>query len=754
VIRRIGLVVFLLLVAAAIVVWMAGRGMFGSPDGAGEIRGAARPAEVQRQSTEAVRSAAETIGVVKPKQILFGDFHVHTTLSFDAFMMSLPAAGGEGAHPPADACDFARYCSALDFWSINDHAEAISPEAWDATVESIRACNERAGDTANPDSVAFLGWEWTQVGGTPDTHYGHKNVVLRGIGEDDVPARPIPAAGRVLDIRMNPAPVFGRGLFALLGGQRARDLAAYLQAISGFEYCPEGVNTRDLPRDCVEVAPTPDVLFRKLDEWGFDSIVIPHGTTWGFYTPAGSTWDKQLRGALHDEDRQTLLEIYSGHGDSEVYRSWRAVVKEPDGSVRCPEPTREYEPTCYRAGEIIRERCLAEGTDADECDGRAAKTRQLAAEAGGQAHLVVPGERPAEWLDAGQCRDCREPAFNYRPGGSAQYIAALGNFDEDPENPRRFRLGFISSSDNHTARPGTGYTETHRPSMTESQPRRRDAPGLLRRMTQAPDEDPAAEPIAFDPENTKLSGFQLVELERQGSFFLTGGLVAVHASGRDRDSIWNSLQRREVYGTSGPRILLWFDLLNPPGSRGQTLPMGGEVEMGAAPIFQVRAVGSFEQAGGCPDYAVDALGPESIERLCRGVCYNPSDQRRRISRIEVVRIRPQVVPDEDVATLVDDPWRVLECDGSPEGCVATFSDPEFARVGRDTLYYARVFEEPAMAINAAGANCEYDAEGNCLRARLCEGEGDCLAENEPRAWSSPIWVDYAPEAPNAGPAAD
>ena len=42
----------------------------------------------------------------KEKQILFGDTHVHTTYSTDAFLWSLPILNGEGPHPISDACDF------------------------------------------------------------------------------------------------------------------------------------------------------------------------------------------------------------------------------------------------------------------------------------------------------------------------------------------------------------------------------------------------------------------------------------------------------------------------------------------------------------------------------------------------------------------------------------------------------------------------------------------------------------------------
>ncbi len=706
----------------------------------------ARRTSVRVEAGRELASAASVAPAAAPvRQILFGDLHVHTTYSSDAFLMSLPMLQGDGAHPIADACDYARYCSALDFWSINDHAEALTPRSWTDTKESIRQCNALAGDPGNPDMVSFLGWEWTEAGFVREDHYGHKNVILLDTEEDKVPARPIHAGGmgwQFMRQKPNFAMRYLLPLAEFSDRQHYFDFVKFRTDLRAVPLCEEGVDVRELPANCQEIATTPAVLFEKLGQWGFETIVIPHGNTWGLYTPTHSTWHKQLAGGNQDPGKQFLIEIFSGHGNSEEYRSWRPELLDADGEAYCPEPTDDFLPCCWQAGEIIRSRCDDPGSETCGQAVRKARADFIANNLAART-MTLPGTDLAEWLDCGHCRDCYLPAFNYRPSSSVQAAVASTQFEEDG-TPRRFRFGFMASSDNHTARPGTGYKEFARFDVTEA---RGSANETQARRLRSPRsfEEPAVESMRLDlrnPGNIRIN-LGIADFERQASFFMSGGLIAVHSEGRARGQIWDALEKKEVYGTSGPRILLWFDLINAgPAPR----VMGSEVVMLDNPRFRVRTLGSLEQLPGCPEVALDGLSGGRLEKLCRGECFNPGEERRKITRIEVVRVRPQIYAGEPIEDLIEDPWRVFQCSGRGDGCVVEFDDPDYAAQSREVVYYVRAVEEPSLAVNAGNLRCSYDADGNCLEANPCYGDyrsdydDDCLAPNEERAWSSPIYV--------------
>ena len=726
--------------AALIFVRALSYGWFVDHDIAGDVVPVARSESViaSHEATQAVTTAA--LGAAPTKQVLFGDFHVHTTFSFDAFFMNLPMSGGTGAHPPSDACDFARYCSALDFWSINDHAEALTLELWRETVESVRQCNEVAGDPSNPDLVTYLGWEWSHIGTTPRNHYGHKNVVLLGTDDAEIPTRPIGARIPTANPRVLSPTTLQRMGLAAINGARGVAFNRMLTVAAATPRCEDNISVRDLPADCLETTATPEGLFAKLDDWDFPSIVIPHGTAWGMYTPAGSDWRKQLPG--HDSKRQTLVEIYSGHGNSEQLPPWREVIVGKKGALSCPKPSDDYLPSCWRAGQLIEAECLEVGEGADECARRAGDARRNYLDAYQAGWKTLPGFKAKDWLDAGQERNGFQPAFNYRPRSSVQYMLAIRDFS-DPENPKRFNFGFLGSSDTHTARAGTGYKEFARGEMTDGRGRGEEGVSSAGSLFGSPDtrSERVSESVRFDPAGE--SPLRLFEIERGSAYLTTGGLVAVHSEGRDRHAIWDALTRKEVYATSGRRILLWFDMIE----GNQSIPMGSTTRRMTLPRFRVRAAGSFEQKPGCPDYATSALGVERVDHICQGECYHPSDTRRPITRIEIIRIRPQISADEPLEGLVEDPWRSFPCPADGGGCVIEFADTQFVAGERDTLYYARAIEAPDQLIEGSNPlRCSYDDAGVCVSIDPCglgaPPEEDCLSEAEPRAWSSPIYVDF------------
>jgi hypothetical protein len=698
-------------------------------DSAGTVNQAGRPTELMN----GLRARPD-----QGEQILFGDLHVHSTVSWDAFVFSLPVFGGTGAHPPADACDFARYCSALDFFALTDHAETLTPRQWGENKKVLRQCSAVGRDGDSEDLITFTGFEWTQAGTTRENHFGHRNVIFRDQDEAHLPTRAISPMPPYFDPDL-------QALTRMYGREpRVSGYVAMMQELSKVPVCADNVDSKALPANCFEVALRPEDLTRKLDQWGFDALVIPHGTAWGLSNPPSADWAHELTPAIANDPRQQLIEVYSGHGNSEEYRPWREYLLGPNGEKICPAPTKNYLPMCWQAGLLIRARCDALHLATAECERRERETRQRELDApvgfAAAGFLAVPGAKTEEWLDAGECRDCFLPTWHHNPLGSVQYILALGQ-DREGEEPLRFRFGMIGSTDNHNAMPGEGYKEAAR--WNSILLMRLTSPDAKRFFLPAPAE-PKAESRPVTPD-LYSSSWATWDVERTNSMSITGGLVAVHAAGRTRGAIWDALKTRNVYATSGERMLLWMNLLNAPGGRRS---MGSAVQMNVNPEFEVKAVGAFVQKPGCPEFQRKVLGAKRLETLCHNECFNPTERRRQITRIEVIRIHPQHKPSEPVGGLIEDPWLTLKCAPNDAGCSVRFSDPDFIRTGRDALYYVRAIQEPSPAVNGGQLRCKFDAAGRCVQVNLCSGDphktkitDDCLEAIEERAWSSPIFVD-------------
>ena len=719
--------VFIFIISVGVYSFLVFNNYLGELEGPGVIEGKGLSDEIIFQRIKNIEKIKKSLEIEESKQILFGDLHVHTTYSTDAFMFSLPYLNGTGASPIADACDYARYCSALDFWSINDHAEALTPRKWADTKESIRQCNNMS---SNNDLVSFLGFEWTQVGGGDD-HFGHKNVIFLDTDDSRVPPRAIAADGIALQFMREGVGVSSTLIPSLVmfkERERILNFDQFVSEISQTPLCNESNSFND-PL-CQDTAADPNVLFSKLKNYKSDFMVIPHGTSWGFYTPPLSDWKKQLE--EYTDDSQFLIEIFSGHGNSEEYRSWNDIVLDSNGDPACPEATKDFLPTCRQVEKLMQTRCDASELSSEECTKLVAQTVENSVNMAATAFSAIREAEPGEYLNAGQCNDCFLPTFNHRPLGSAQYILAISDFS-DPSKPKRFKFGFIGSSDNHGARPGTGYKEIDTIENTESAV---FTNSIVEKLNDRSIPKGKLEPY-YREVNAPIegNGFNILDTERNQAYFMTGGLVATHSNSKSREDIWNSLENKEVYATSGTRILLWFDAY----INAEKNPMGSEIYTNDSPRFVVKASGSFKQLPGCPEYSLNSLSPSRLDQICNSECYNPSNIRKKISRIEVIKILPQKYENEPIEGLIKDVWKTFECNS--EICSIEFFDEDYKVDNRDVVYYVRAIEEPSEAINASPITCEYDEHGHCIAASLCMPDEDCLTEIEERAWSSPIFVN-------------
>ena len=283
-----------------------------------------------------------------------------------------------------------------------------------------------------------------------------------------------------------------------------------------------------------------------------------------------------------------------------------------------------------------------------------------------------------------------------------------------------FKLGFIASSDTHISAPGAVSEKGFLGHGGAGVPAGAELPQGL------PDD------LEFNP----------------------GGLAAVWADENSRESIFTAMQRRETYGTSGPRIELRF-------FGGWQLPqdMCERQDYAASGYAHGVAMGGDLAAKSEPGSAAPVFSV--FARMDPGTASQPGMPLKTIQIIKV-SVGPNGQSSEQVIDVASSGATevgvdVANCKSYGKGAAqlcTRWQDPDFDETQR-AYYYARVLENPSCRWSqqfcvAAAVDCQ---RPNTIKAGY---ESCCSAEHRPiiqeRAWTSPIWYSPATARAETNPA--
>ncbi|MDT8989907.1 DUF3604 domain-containing protein [Curvibacter sp. APW13] len=274
-----------------------------------------------------------------------------------------------------------------------------------------------------------------------------------------------------------------------------------------------------------------------------------------------------------------------------------------------------------------------------------------------------------------------------------------------------FQFGLVGSTDNHNGMPGDTAEKGYNGHAT---------------------------PIDTTPEY-RLGMKQTIVSKKLGiapGGINPGGLTGVWAEENTRPAIWDSLQRRESWGTSGTRLRVRFfggygfasnlhqqgDMVKTAYAQG--VPMGGTLAAapaGKAPSFLVWALRDVQSA---PLQRVQIVkgwltaDGSTQERVYDVACSDGGKPDAKTHRC------PDNGAKVDLQTCA-----ISQDKGAPE-LATTWSDPEFQPT-QSAFYYVRVLENPVCRYS------QYDA----LKLGVAHPPNVPQTIQE-RAWSSPIW--YTP----------
>ena len=261
---------------------------------------------------------------------------------------------------------------------------------------------------------------------------------------------------------------------------------------------------------------------------------------------------------------------------------------------------------------------------------------------------------------------------------------------KESRNINPFKYGFIGSTDTHLAIPGATDEEYFQGHGGAGKSYRDSIPQGL------PDD------IEFNP----------------------GGLAVVWAEENSRSSIFKALQRKEVYGTSGPRFLVRFfagndfdkNLCDSPNAISEAyqdgVPMGATLDLSSLSNLSV-----FISAQA--DTSQEDQYLEKVQ-IIKGVL---KDEKVNTTVIDVVNFQD---------TNLDDSTCEVIGKGKKSIC-AVWQDPNFDNQ-ENAYYYARV---------VANKSCRWSHQLCITNPDYCLDKPDFETPKfiQERAWTSPVWLE-------------
>lgn len=316
-----------------------------------------------------------------------------------------------------------------------------------------------------------------------------------------------------------------------------------------------------------------------------------------------------------------------------------------------------------------------------------------------------------------------------------------------------YRQAFIASTDTHNGTPGNVQEKgwSGHGGVLDDEPK--DQLGYWSCDKQ--NEDPS------DP--ARCTNRQFLD---RGRAFNPGGLAGVWAEQNTRADIWNAVQRGESFATSGPRIRIrsYASWQAPPADICNRLASGEDLiaaglpgaRMGAdLPPRPANAGAPYVVVWAMQDPGGDSAGTP-LQRLDLIKGWLDSDGKPKVREYPgVARTSDTVLPPSQTDCSV-------QAGHHPAQLCTIWRDPNFV-AGRDSFYYARALEVPSCRWSEqlclsnqvdcgklSAANGMFPADSG-----LKGYEGCCKISGAPgsfrgartfntieeRAWASPIWYD-------------